>query len=246
MKRSILFLALFATFAGGSYWLARQPAASAVVQSSDGRRVLYYQSPMHPWIKSDKPGKCPICGMNLVPIYADAETGTGLALSVDSVKAANIRTAPVEQRPISRTIRVAGKIQLHGQSPWFRFTVYERDFAGLKPGQTVELAMPGESGETCRAVIAPGAWSSLATNPIESSTGITLNAEVAARTEQAAARKGWPDLDGAYAEGRIVMQTPEVLAIPRSAVLAGRTTTGLCCRRQQPLRAAQNQARPRR
>jgi len=34
-------------------------------------KILYYQSSMHPWIKSDKPGKCPICGMDLVPIYAD-------------------------------------------------------------------------------------------------------------------------------------------------------------------------------
>ncbi|NQT29235.1 MAG: efflux RND transporter periplasmic adaptor subunit, partial [Candidatus Saganbacteria bacterium] len=27
------------------------------------RKILYYQSGMHPWITSDKPGKCPICGM---------------------------------------------------------------------------------------------------------------------------------------------------------------------------------------
>ncbi|MBC8044761.1 MAG: hypothetical protein IAF08_15090, partial [Rhizobacter sp.] len=24
-----------------------------------------YQSAMHPWIVSDKPGKCPVCGMDL-------------------------------------------------------------------------------------------------------------------------------------------------------------------------------------
>jgi rubrerythrin len=26
---------------------------------------LVYTCPMHPEIRSDKPGKCPICGMNL-------------------------------------------------------------------------------------------------------------------------------------------------------------------------------------
>ena len=26
-----------------------------------------YISPMHPWIVSDEPGQCPICGMDLVP-----------------------------------------------------------------------------------------------------------------------------------------------------------------------------------
>jgi hypothetical protein len=30
---------------------------------------------MHPAIKYDKPGDCPICGMRLVPVYAD-ETKT--------------------------------------------------------------------------------------------------------------------------------------------------------------------------
>jgi hypothetical protein len=30
---------------------------------------------MHPAIKYDKPGDCPICGMTLVPVYAD-ETKT--------------------------------------------------------------------------------------------------------------------------------------------------------------------------
>ena len=35
-----------------------------------GRVPLYYQSPMHPWVKSHKPGKCTVCGMDLVPVYA--------------------------------------------------------------------------------------------------------------------------------------------------------------------------------
>ena len=30
-----------------------------------------YTCPMHPEIKQDKPGKCPKCGMNLVPLKAE-------------------------------------------------------------------------------------------------------------------------------------------------------------------------------
>src|ERR1035438_9795316 len=33
-------------------------------------KILYYQDPMHPWYRSDKPGIAPDCGMKLVPIYA--------------------------------------------------------------------------------------------------------------------------------------------------------------------------------
>lgn len=35
-------------------------------------KVLYWQDPMHPAYTSDKPGKAPDCGMDLVPIYENA------------------------------------------------------------------------------------------------------------------------------------------------------------------------------
>lgn len=31
------------------------------------RTAAAYTCPMHPEVRTDKPGKCPICGMNLVP-----------------------------------------------------------------------------------------------------------------------------------------------------------------------------------
>ena len=82
MKAKTLLLVLFVAVASAAAaWVAARhqpaPAAAASVDAT-GRKILYYQSPMHPWIKSDKPGKCPICGMNMVPVYADS-TGTNAA-----------------------------------------------------------------------------------------------------------------------------------------------------------------------
>src|SRR5690606_4711198 len=37
------------------------------------RKILYWQDGMHPWIKSDRPGKCPICHMDLDPVYEDEQ-----------------------------------------------------------------------------------------------------------------------------------------------------------------------------
>ena len=33
------------------------------------RKIVFYQDSMHPWIKSEQPGKCTICAMDLTPIY---------------------------------------------------------------------------------------------------------------------------------------------------------------------------------
>lgn len=38
---------------------------------SSERKILYWYDPMHPAYRSDKPGKAPDCGMDLVPKYSD-------------------------------------------------------------------------------------------------------------------------------------------------------------------------------
>jgi RND family efflux transporter MFP subunit len=46
----------------------KTPAAN---QEKEGKKILYWVDPMHPSYKSDKPGKAPDCGMDLVPVYAE-------------------------------------------------------------------------------------------------------------------------------------------------------------------------------
>ncbi|MBI4164450.1 MAG: efflux RND transporter periplasmic adaptor subunit, partial [Acidobacteria bacterium] len=47
-------------------------ASPAAANARTGkRRILYYQDPMHPQYRSDKPGIAPDCGMKLVPVYAE-------------------------------------------------------------------------------------------------------------------------------------------------------------------------------
>ena len=79
------------------------------------RKVLYYQSAMHPWIKSDKPGRCTICGMELTPVY-EGETGldtTGdmLPLSQTTIRVLNVQTAEVKTQALGKTLTVAGTIE---------------------------------------------------------------------------------------------------------------------------------------
>ena len=44
--------------------------ASSPTADADGRKIIYYTCPMHPSVRADRPGSCPVCGMNLVPVYA--------------------------------------------------------------------------------------------------------------------------------------------------------------------------------
>ena len=109
----VLFVA--ALSAGAGWFAARHWPAKLPEPPSGARRILYYQSAMHPWIKSDKPGKCTICGMDLVPVYegeAGLEVGAGLVvLSSNSINVINVQTDPVRHRPLRRTLRVAGTIE---------------------------------------------------------------------------------------------------------------------------------------
>jgi Cu(I)/Ag(I) efflux system membrane fusion protein len=69
---------------------------------------------MHPQIRQPKPGQCPICAMDLIPV---TETGAGevgpreLRLSPAARKLAEVQTAPVERRVITTEIRMVGKVE---------------------------------------------------------------------------------------------------------------------------------------
>lgn len=80
-----------------------------------GRKVLLYQSPMHPWVKSDKPGQCTVCGMDLVPVYEggasfDHAASDLVMLPQGSPNVVGVQTAEVKKQPLVRTLRVAGMI----------------------------------------------------------------------------------------------------------------------------------------
>ena len=72
--KTILMIALAAILGGSALWIATNRAVAGD-SASASRKVLCYTCPMHPSVKADKPGACPICGMNLVPAY-DTKGGT--------------------------------------------------------------------------------------------------------------------------------------------------------------------------
>ena len=115
-----LFLTILITalVAAGGTWFALQklqkPTSSST--SAGERKPAYYQSAMHPWIKSDKPGRCTICGMELTPVYEgengfDASGGGNVvALTQNQIQVLHVQTAEAKTRPLVRTLSVSGTI----------------------------------------------------------------------------------------------------------------------------------------
>ncbi len=68
---------------------------------------------MHPQIKLPKPGKCPICFMDLIPLSTGAQSDLGprqLKLSETAKKLAQIQTAPVVRGSATSSLRLLGKL----------------------------------------------------------------------------------------------------------------------------------------
>ncbi len=65
---------------------------------------------MHPQIRSDKPGKCPICGMDLIPVAKTAGGMRTVTLSPEARALMNLETAPVERRYVTHPIALVGKV----------------------------------------------------------------------------------------------------------------------------------------
>lgn len=51
-----------------------QTEADQAGMQAEGEQVTMYTCPMHPEVMSNEPGKCPVCGMNLVEVGSEEAT----------------------------------------------------------------------------------------------------------------------------------------------------------------------------
>ena len=76
-------LIVFAIAATGGWFAARNfPPARQTNDAEVSQKITCSQCPMLPWVKSDKPGDCTICGMDLVAVHAG---GKNMDHSVDGI-----------------------------------------------------------------------------------------------------------------------------------------------------------------
>jgi membrane fusion protein, copper/silver efflux system len=71
---------------------------------------------MHPQIKMEEPGNCPICGMELIPLEGSGDSSENIAsneivMTPEAVQLANIQTSIVTKSNANKEIRLLGKVK---------------------------------------------------------------------------------------------------------------------------------------
>ncbi len=118
MKKLLLIAFVFVLGYGYGRWHAKGPSAEAASAGSPARKILYYQDPMHPAYKSDKPGKAPDCGMDLEPVYEDSvisaeqAPSSSIYISEEKQQLIGVRYGVAEYGSAFETLRAPAKVGL--------------------------------------------------------------------------------------------------------------------------------------
>lgn len=107
-----LFLIVLFGVAQRMGWI--QTSGPSAATTTEGGKSQIYTCPMHPQIRQPKPGRCPICGMPLVPASQSGGNIDQMAIMIDPAqrRLANIQTAEVKLEPVSARIETIGAIQI--------------------------------------------------------------------------------------------------------------------------------------
>ncbi|MCK9613265.1 MAG: efflux RND transporter periplasmic adaptor subunit [Bacteroidales bacterium] len=105
----LLFVGLFL---GWLFFYHSSSNTNTVSEQTDSKHYIWTCS-MHPQIRKDKPGQCPICGMNLIPLQNQGEAvdSNAVAMSESAMKLAEVQTSIVGRGRVIKEVKLFGKIQ---------------------------------------------------------------------------------------------------------------------------------------
>lgn len=78
-----------------------------------------YTCSMHPQIRQNEPGKCPLCGMDLIPLAQNSGNGESnpfvFTMSAEAIALANVQTQKVKTVSAEHEVYLTGKIAINEQ-----------------------------------------------------------------------------------------------------------------------------------
>ena len=78
--------------------------------SASADEIDHYTCSMHPSVNQPGPGKCPICGMDLIPVTKEQQREGVVMIDEVRRQLIGVRTAPVVEGPMRRSFRAVGKV----------------------------------------------------------------------------------------------------------------------------------------
>ena len=115
-KTPWLIAAVIAALLAGAalgYFFSRRteaPGQAHTPSPQAERKVLYWQDPMVPGAKFDKPGKSPYMDMELVPVYADDQADAGVRIDPSVVQNLGVRLGQVERKTFDVSLDAVGAV----------------------------------------------------------------------------------------------------------------------------------------
>src|SRR5690606_38194509 len=98
--------------AGGGHPNKGVTASGAAAGAGKEEETVWTCS-MHPQVRQAQPGQCPICGMDLIRLLDEQDEGIPggqITVSEEAAALMEVRTWPVERRPVERKIDLFGHI----------------------------------------------------------------------------------------------------------------------------------------
>jgi Cu(I)/Ag(I) efflux system membrane fusion protein len=161
--RILIAIVLAAAFAGGGYWLAasREPHRHQLEQRQDAQGTTYWTCAMHPEVRKDGPGNCPICGMALIEKSdapaAPAAGGAGI-VQIDPRMAQNlgVRTAAVTRGAFAHSFDATGAVEVDER---LMFAAESRAEGWVEQLQVRAVGDPVRKGQAIAGVYSPELFS---------------------------------------------------------------------------------------
>lgn len=107
-------LMLFGLFLGWLFFHSSPTAGEAHDHTGSEKENEIWTCSMHPQIKMDKPGKCPICAMDLILLNQNSTAqmdSNAIHFTADAAALANVATTLVSRSKPAKEVRLYGKVQ---------------------------------------------------------------------------------------------------------------------------------------
>jgi len=83
---------------------------------TDEQGNIVYTCSMHPSVRQNEPGNCPICGMELIPVSggnsSDEDNPYELTMTPAAMRLAEVQTTKISRGKATKTVRMPGKIMV--------------------------------------------------------------------------------------------------------------------------------------